>query len=95
MSLETAKKCVDLLFEEDAKHSSYINEESTHGIILDFIGGEPLLEIKLIDQIVDYFLLKAVELDHRWATQFMISMTSNGVHYFDKDVIDFLKKLQK
>ncbi|MBR0470773.1 MAG: radical SAM peptide maturase, CXXX-repeat target family [Clostridia bacterium] len=92
MSLETAKKCVDLLFEEDAKHSSYINEESTHGIILDFIGGEPLLEIKLIDQIVDYFLLKAVELDHRWATQFMISMTSNGVHYFDKDVIDFLKK---
>lgn len=92
MSLSTAKKCVDLLFAEDAKHSPYINEDKTNGIILDFIGGEPLLEIDLIDKIMDYFLATAVRLKHRWAFRHMISMSSNGVDYFNPAVIRFLKK---
>lgn len=29
-----------------------------HAVTLDFIGGEPLLEIELIDKICDYFKLK-------------------------------------
>lgn len=92
MSFEVAKKCVDLLFEEDAKNSRYINEENANGIILDFIGGEPLLEIKLIDKIVDYFLEKAVLLNHRWAIRHIITMSSNGVAFFDPDVIAFMDK---
>ena len=32
-----------------------INEFNTMGIIIDFIGGEPFLNIKLVKQICDYF----------------------------------------
>ena len=92
MPFDVAKRCVDVLFEEDARNSEYINSHDAHGIILDFIGGEPFLEIDLIDKIVDYFLDKAIKLHHRWATQYMISMSTNGTLYFERNVQRFVKK---
>ena len=37
---ETARKIVDLLFEEDARNNKYINEYIAQALVLDFIGGE-------------------------------------------------------
>lgn len=70
----------------------YINPENSPGIVLDFIGGEPFLEIGLIDQIVDYFERSAIELMHPWAEKYMISICSNGVLYFNPEVQNFLHK---
>ena len=92
MDFETAKKCVDTLFAEDARNSQYINPVDTPAVVLDFIGGEPLLQIDLIDQIMDYFLSRAIALNHRWQTQYMISMSTNGTLYFDERVQRFLTK---
>ena len=92
MDLSTAKKCVDTLFAEDARSSEYINPVDAPSLVLDFIGGEPLLQIELIDQIVEYFLARAIALNHRWQTQYMISMSTNGTLYFDERVQRFLKK---
>jgi len=92
MSIEIGKKIVDFLFEQDAKNSRYVNADCAHGIILDFIGGEPLLEIDLIDQIMDYFMSTALSTNHRWAANFMISMSSNGNNYFNPAVIEFMNK---
>lgn len=64
MPLEIAKKAIDMLFDEDAQNSQYVNAEAASGIILDFIGGEPLLTIDLIDQICDYFLYTAIDRNH-------------------------------
>ena len=94
MSLDTAKKFIDLLFEEDKKNTDIVGQYSATALILDFIGGEPLLEIELIDQIVDYFIKKAVELNHRWQTEYMISMISNGTEYFKPEVQNFINKYQ-
>lgn len=92
MTLDTAKKCVDLLFEEDAKGNPLVNEKDANCLILDFIGGEPLLEIDLIDQIMTYFLNKAIELDHRWQTKYMIAMSTNGVLGDNPKVQKFMDK---
>ncbi len=92
MTLETAKKCVDLLFALDAANSELINERDANGLIFDFIGGEPLLKIDLIDGIMSYFLDKAIELRHRWAVRYMISMSTNGVLGDDPAVKRFLAK---
>ena len=95
MSKETAMKIVDFLFEEDLKNSRIINNNTAQGIILDFIGGEPLLEIELIDFFVRYFKLKAIELNHRWQLFYAISITSNGVLYDNEKVKEFLFKNSK
>lgn len=92
MSLETAKRCVDLLFAEDAKNSKLVNETEANGLIIEFIGGEPFLEIDLIDQTMEYFLEQAIVMDHRWKTRYMINISTNGTLGDDPRVRQFMKK---
>jgi uncharacterized protein len=92
MTKETARKIVDLLFQEDAKDNIYLNKYNSVGIILDFIGGEPLLEIELIDYFLHYFRFKAIQLNHRWAIYHMVSITTNGILYNSPKVQEFLFK---
>ena len=92
MSFETAKKFIDLIVSGEKGFSNYINPEKSPGIIVEFIGGEPFLEIDLIDQICDYFSTKLIEERHPWATRYMFSICSNGVLYFDERVQRFLRK---
>lgn len=56
MSLETGKRIVDLLIRmwEEDKPGGFISKK-TKTVILDFIGGEPLLEAPLVSDICDYF----------------------------------------
>ncbi len=92
MSFETAKKYIDLIVSGDKGFSDYINPQTSPGIIIEFIGGEPFLEIDLIDKICDYFTNQLIEKQHPWATKYMFSICSNGVSYFDERVQRFLRK---
>ncbi len=92
MTIETGKKIIDMLFEQSETYDGYINSNNSKAIILEFIGGEPLLEIELIDQIVEYFKYKAIALNHPWQTKYMISISTNGILYEDQRVEDFLER---
>ena len=52
MSKEVAKEAVDMLFDKN-KINGYYNLDKTKAVIIEFIGGEPLLEIELMDYIVE------------------------------------------
>ena len=92
MTFDTAKQFIDLLLSGEKGFSDYVNPEISPSLILEFIGGEPFLEIELIDNIVDYFRERTIELMHPWATNYCISICSNGVLYFDERVQRFLNK---
>lgn len=92
MSFETAKKFVDLLLSGEKGVDAYVGPENSKAVILEFIGGEPFLEIDLIDKIVDYFREQAIMMKHPWADNFCISICSNGVLYRDPKVQAFLEK---
>lgn len=94
MTFETAKKLVDALLSNDPKLAGYINPENSPAIVLEFIGGEPFLNIELIEKVVDYFYDNAIKMCHPWATKFRISICSNGVLYRDPKVQEFLKRYQ-
>ena len=49
MSFETAKKFIDKLLHNNDLIDNYVKSKNSLGVILEFIGGEPLLEIELID----------------------------------------------
>lgn len=91
MSKEVGLKAVDMLFDRE-KINGYYNIDKTPAVVLDFIGGEPLLEIDLINDIVEYFKFKAFELNSPWATNYMISISSNGVLFLSDKVQDFMKR---
>ena len=91
MSIETAKKFIDYLLNAD-ENNEYINPVISPFLIIEFIGGEPFLEIKLIDEIMDYFIDQAFKLQHPWATRYCISICSNGTLYFEPEVQRFFNK---
>ena len=70
----------------------YINPHKSPGLIIDFIGGEPLLEAKLIDQICSYAIDRMIELNHPWLDKTMFSICSNGTLYHDPEVGRVLDK---
>lgn len=84
MTFETAKKFIDYIFK--------IKRNEQHAVILDFIGGEPFLEIDLIDQICDYFKIKAFELNDEWYWNYRINVCTNGVNYNAEKIQNFIKK---
>jgi radical SAM peptide maturase (CXXX-repeat target family) len=92
MKFEDAKLFVDKLLSGEDGFSEYVSVKNSPGIVIEFIGGEPFLEVDLIDQIVDYFRLRTIELNHPWADKFCISICSNGVLYTDPKVQKFLQK---
>lgn len=85
MSFETACKCLNYIFNDPIISSS-------EKVTWDFIGGEPLLEIDLIDSIVEYAIALAKKLNHKWENNFEIRITTNGLLYSTPKVQDFIKK---
>lgn len=92
MPLEVAQKFIDMLLENDKNTQQYIDTRHSDAIILEFIGGEPFLEVELIDQIMEYFIKRVIETDHPWQYNWRISISSNGTLYFEPKVQAFIKK---
>ena len=94
MPFEIAKTLIDELLHNDKLIENYVKSKNSLGVILEFIGGEPLLEVDLIDQIIDYFIEQCIILHHPWIDRFRVSICSNGILYFTPKVQEFIKKHQ-
>lgn len=92
MTWDVAKATVDMLLTGEKGMKDYISPEFSPALIMEFIGGEPFLEVELMEKICDYFIDQAIMRRHPWAEKFAISICSNGVLYFDEKVQHFLNK---
>lgn len=87
MSWETAKAAIDYIL--DHERDEVFNTES---VIFDFIGGEPFLEIELIDRICDYLKVEMFRRGHHWFNSYRFSFSTNGINYDSQQVQRFIKK---
>ncbi len=78
MSLDTAKRAIDFLIE---------NSGNRRNLEVDFFGGEPLLNMDVIKEVVAY--ARSIEKEHD--KNFRFTLTTNGVD-IDDDVIEFANK---
>ena len=93
MPFEVAKKFIDYMFEGREDPTSEFYEGNVIGFIIEFIGGEPLLEARLMEQICDYFESKLAEVpESPWNLFHIYSISSNGTLYNTKACQHFLKK---
>ena len=67
MSWEIARQAVDYILEREEE----FREES---VVWDFIGGEPFLEIDLIDKICDYIKVELFRRNHPFLLMALITM---------------------
>lgn len=85
MSWDIAKKSIDYILD----HEEDFHEES---VIWDFIGGEPFLEIELIDKICDYIKTEMFRRNHHWFNSYRFSFSTNGINYDSSKVQAFITK---
>lgn len=85
MSWKVAKAAVDYIL----SHEEDFREES---VVWDFIGGEPFLEIDLIDKICDYIKTEMFKRNHHWFNSYRFSFSTNGINYDSEKVQRFIKK---
>lgn len=88
MSLDTAKKAVDIFLTDE----KYCKADKKPACILEFIGGEPLLEIDLIESIYKYFIERCIILNHQWLMHHRISICTNGILFNTDKVQNFIRK---
>ncbi len=85
MSWPTAKAAIDYIlgnreiFDDD-------------GVVWEFIGGEPFLEIDLIDRICDYIKREMFRLGHPWFDNYRFLFATNGINYGSAKVQAFISK---
>lgn len=85
MSKSIAKKAVDYILDREL-------EFPDSSVVWDFIGGEPFLEIELIDDICDYIKTELYRRDHHWFDSYRFSFSTNGINYHEDRVQKFIEK---
>lgn len=85
MPWEVAKQAIDYILADETA----FREES---VVWEFIGGEPFLEIELIDKICDYLKKEMFRLDHHWFNSYRFSFSTNGINYDSPKVQRFIEK---
>lgn len=85
MSFSVAQKAIDYILQHETDYPDESVEWS-------FIGGEPFLEIDLIDQICDYLKVEMFRLNHHWFNSYRFSISTNGLNYHTDEVQKFIEK---
>ncbi len=85
MSWKIAKQAIDYILDNE-------QDFPEQSVIWDFIGGEPFLEIELIDKICDYLKTEMYRRNHHWFNSYRFSFSTNGINYHTEEVQDFIKK---
>ena len=85
MPWKVAKHAIDYILD----HEYEFKEES---VVWDFIGGEPFLEIDLIDRICDYLKTEMYRRNHHWFNSYRFSISTNGINYNSEKVQAFIHK---
>jgi uncharacterized protein len=85
MTWDVAKNAIDYILTNE-------NEFREDSVVWDFIGGEPFLEIDLIDKICDYLKTEMYRRDHHWFSSYRFSFSTNGINYHEDKVQQFIKK---
>lgn len=85
MSWEVAKQAIDYILDRE-------DEFPEESVVWDFIGGEPFLEVELIEKICDYIKIELYRRNHHWFNSYRFSFSTNGINYGTDKVQHFIKK---
>ncbi len=87
MPFPVAKAAIDYILDRE-----YDDDFAYQSVEWDFIGGEPFLEIDLIDKICDYIKTELFRRNHHWFNSYRFSFSTNGINYDSEKVQRFIQK---
>lgn len=87
MSFDVARSAINYILDRENEP-----DFAYESVIWEFIGGEPFLEIDLIDRICDYIKLELFKRKHHWFNSYRFAFSTNGINYNSEKVQEFIKK---
>lgn len=87
MPWSVAKSAIDYILDRESDP-----DFAYESVVWDFIGGEPFLEIELIDKICDYIKQEMFRRNHHWFNSYRFSFSTNGINYDSLKVQQFIEK---
>ena len=100
IDFDTCKKFIDLLLTDD-DYLCYDAKDPfknvwKKGVIIDFIGGDALMNVDICDEVLTYFVYKShltnTERAKVWRNSWRCSFSSNGTLFGEPKVREFLEK---
>lgn len=100
INYEKCKKFIDLIITDENYLKFDANERMAdcwkHGLILDFIGGDALMNVDICDKVLTYLIYKLnttnTERAKVWRNTWRCSISSNGTLFGEPKVRKFLEK---
>lgn len=90
MSKEVAKKGVDFIL-NNGLDGYFDKNDHIGGFIIEFFGGEPTLNIDVMEYVADYFTQQCYLKHPEWLANSMFAVSSNGTLYFEPKVKNFVE----
>lgn len=87
-----AKKFIDLIVDHPEKFNQKTQKLLEKGIIMDFIGGDSLMDPLLLSRIIDYFATRILASDMSCKNRWRISISTNGTLFEREDVRHFCEE---
>lgn len=91
VSLEDCKRFVDIILGDSSGWTDRMKDAANEGIVLDFIGGDSLMNWRLVNSVMEYFVYKINALNHPLKNKWRFSLSSNGT-LFSPEVKRFLER---
>lgn len=85
MTFEVARRSIDYILADSENFGD-------GAVVWEFIGGEPFLEIELIDRLCDYIKQQMFLLDHPWFNAYRFNFSTNGLNYHTLSVQKYIWK---
>ena len=100
IDFDKCKKFIDLILSDDNYLALAEDDEQAsfwkNGLIIDFIGGDALMNVDICDKVLTYLVYKLnttnTERAKLWRTSWKCSISSNGTLFGDPKVRAFLEK---
>lgn len=98
--IEYCYKFIDLIIDDPDptgllnSKDKELHQQLTNGVCLDFIGGDALMNVDILEKIIPYFIYKIYtsKCNEYFKKNWRLSLSSNGTLFSNKRVRDFCEK---
>ena len=91
VSISDCKKFINRILDEDFPKTS-LTDLLNSSVVFDFIGGDALMRVDLLEEIFRFITTKMALLEDRFPRGYMFNITSNGTLFENPNVRSFCEK---
>lgn len=95
INMDYCKKFIDIVTADPSTLGPVMEKLANKGIVFDFIGGDSLMNVDIVDEAMSYIVYKLNKSNHPAKDNYRFSISTNGTLFGNMKVRNFCEKWQK